>query len=113
MRLFSLDGTAYHDIQNMIELSQSNIEELNEVHKILVSPVKDFVPSEQRLLNQLQHLQAPLSQVHSFAKAGGVCSPEILNQMRQKIVFSGTLKEDSADDDEEGSQLSSPEMNCT
>ena len=44
MRLFSLDGTAQQDIQNMIELSQSNAaEELVEVHKVLASPVKDFI----------------------------------------------------------------------
>lgn len=42
MRLFSLDGTAQQDIQNMIELSHSNAEDLGEVHKVL-SPVKDFI----------------------------------------------------------------------
>ena len=53
-------------------------------------------------------MEEPLSKVRK---------PEILNQMRQKIVFSGVSgeREDDEDDEEElgESQLSSPEMNCT
>ena len=53
-------------------------------------------------------MEEPLSKVNK---------PEILNQMRQKIVFSGVSgeREDDEDEDEEldESQLSSPEMNCT
>jgi len=82
----------------------------------ILSPVKDFLENANesqsyQLLNKLQNMQEPLSKVNQ-AKSG-VCSPEILNQMRQKIMFSGTLKESGDKEEDDASQMSSPEMNCT
>ena len=119
MRLFSLDGTAHQDIKNMIELSQSNGTDVHAVGEKILSPVEDFgeeIPDfrPDQILNQVQHLQQPLSKVKGGKE---VFSPEILNQVRQNIVFSGNIKE--SDEREEGvvddyaSHLSSSEMNCT
>ena len=128
MRLFSLDGTAQQDIQNMIELSQSVNAEgegdeagISSEERVVaadhLSPVQNFAEGgnvalqSNQLLNLVQHMEEPLSKVRK---------PEILNQMRQKIIFSGVSgvsgeREDDEEDEEElgESQLSSPEMNCT
>lgn len=112
MRLFSLDGTTQVDIQNMIELSQSNCADDAIISEKKgqegLTPNKDFAAGNNSLLNLVQKMDEPYANVRS---------PEILNQMRHKIIFSGELKGESGDPeedlDEEESQLSSPEMNCT
>ena len=45
-------------------------------------------------MNLVQHMDEPLYKVRS---------PEILNQMRQKIIFSGELQEDQEKEDAEES----------
>ena len=67
MRLFSLDGTAQQDIQNMIDLSQSCEDGPAGigVYGKAISPVKDFAERSgelhsNQLLNLVHHMQQPL-----------------------------------------------------
>ena len=91
------------------------------------SPIKDFNKSggnedyqSNQLLNLVHHMQQPVTHI---ANLNQIRSPEILNQMRQKIIFSDRLKNsttevqgeiDMAEEDvEDDDQLSSAELNCT
>lgn len=61
------------------------------------------------MLNFVHHMHP-----QQYKDVRSIRSPEILNQIRQNIIFSGReIKTFTEEEDASESQLSSPEMNCT